>query len=213
MAVSTPPSELEGPSSSPGDKCPETSRTPPIDHGEPSEKFEHGNSDNEKRHSSESLYEPHGSKANDTDSEHSSESQHRPATRTVSEVRDGIESRRDVEIGESDERCSSVASRRDPNLVTWDSPDDLQNPKNWAYKKKWATVVVGKQSYTVNKRPLVCEKERKKKAPRPCMYLQTPLCGRETRLLKYFLRADSEPLHFDITGRVYHDRSRAPHDR
>jgi len=31
----------------------------------------------------------------------------------------------------------------DPNLVTWDSPTDPANPKNWTTKKKWlATVVV-----------------------------------------------------------------------
>lgn len=27
--------------------------------------------------------------------------------------------------------------RRDPNLVTWDGPDDPENPKNWSMRKKW----------------------------------------------------------------------------
>ncbi|KAG8898945.1 hypothetical protein FRC01_010715, partial [Tulasnella sp. 417] len=25
----------------------------------------------------------------------------------------------------------------DPNVVTWDGPDDPQNPQNWSGKKKW----------------------------------------------------------------------------
>lgn len=26
----------------------------------------------------------------------------------------------------------------DPNIITWDGPDDPANPKNWPFKKKWA---------------------------------------------------------------------------
>lgn len=26
----------------------------------------------------------------------------------------------------------------DPNLVTWDGPNDPTNPKNWTFKQKWA---------------------------------------------------------------------------
>jgi hypothetical protein len=32
-------------------------------------------------------------------------------------------------------------SPSDPNLVTWDGPDDPQNPKNWSFKKKWIITV------------------------------------------------------------------------
>lgn len=32
---------------------------------------------------------------------------------------------------------------RDPNMVSWEGPDDPENPKNWALKRKWiATLVV-----------------------------------------------------------------------
>lgn len=32
---------------------------------------------------------------------------------------------------------------RDPNMVSWDGPDDPENPKNWKMSRKWiATVVV-----------------------------------------------------------------------
>lgn len=28
----------------------------------------------------------------------------------------------------------------DPNIVSWDGPDDPHNPMNWPFSKKWATV-------------------------------------------------------------------------
>ena len=31
--------------------------------------------------------------------------------------------------------------QKDPNLVTWDGPDDPQNPKNWPYNVKWKFTV------------------------------------------------------------------------
>jgi hypothetical protein len=31
---------------------------------------------------------------------------------------------------------------KDPNLVTWDGPDDPANPKNWSVKRKWAATFV-----------------------------------------------------------------------
>jgi len=32
---------------------------------------------------------------------------------------------------------------RDPNLVTFGGPEDMENPKNWSFKRKWgATVIV-----------------------------------------------------------------------
>ncbi|KAL8871381.1 MAG: hypothetical protein Q9174_002774, partial [Haloplaca sp. 1 TL-2023] len=37
----------------------------------------------------------------------------------------------------------SVESGQDPELVTWDGPDDPENPKNWSTKRRWlATIVV-----------------------------------------------------------------------
>lgn len=37
----------------------------------------------------------------------------------------------------------SGRSLRDPNMVSWNGPDDVENPKNWTLKRKWtATFVV-----------------------------------------------------------------------
>ncbi|KAL6239490.1 hypothetical protein BDW75DRAFT_119827 [Aspergillus navahoensis] len=38
-------------------------------------------------------------------------------------------------------RTGRSAQAPDPKLVTWDGPDDPENPKNWPMKKKWAIVV------------------------------------------------------------------------
>ncbi|RWA14779.1 hypothetical protein EKO27_g355 [Xylaria grammica] len=76
----------------------------------------------------------------------------RPASRTVSrslsrhisesEIRDGFQNQRDPELGpELTEKVDTTApDPNDPNLVTWTGPDDLQNPKNWKFSKKWAAV-------------------------------------------------------------------------
>jgi hypothetical protein len=69
----------------------------------------------------------------------------------VSEVRDGIEDERDVEnLGNLEKKRTSRSARsaRDPNLVTWDGPEDPANPKNWTNKHKWAATVIGMISYT-----------------------------------------------------------------
>ncbi|KAF2492864.1 MFS general substrate transporter [Lophium mytilinum] len=36
----------------------------------------------------------------------------------------------------------SHASRHDPNLVTWDSPEDPQNPLNWPSSTRWTLIVL-----------------------------------------------------------------------
>ncbi|KAK2060985.1 major facilitator superfamily transporter [Colletotrichum caudatum] len=66
----------------------------------------------------------------------------RSLSRTIFEVRDGIENRRDLEIGpqpESEKTTTSKAAR-DPNLVAWDGPNDPGNPKRWSMRRKWAAV-------------------------------------------------------------------------
>ncbi|KIN03237.1 hypothetical protein OIDMADRAFT_119124 [Oidiodendron maius Zn] len=35
-----------------------------------------------------------------------------------------------------------IKSERDPNLVTWDGPEDPENPKNWSFKRKWAATLI-----------------------------------------------------------------------
>lgn len=67
------------------------------------------------------------------------------STDIVPEVRDGIEDQRDIEAGSKLEKAKSSRSRRsqrDPNLVSWDGPDDPHNPKNWSIKRKWAATLV-----------------------------------------------------------------------
>ncbi|KAM3464017.1 hypothetical protein MY5147_003340 [Beauveria neobassiana] len=65
-------------------------------------------------------------------------------SRTVSEVRDGMLNQRDLEVGEDDDRGSNSKEQHapDPNLVTWDGPDDVENPKNWSLNKKWLDVIL-----------------------------------------------------------------------
>lgn len=148
MAASTPPPDLERSSSSRADGHPQRSRNASIGSEEASGKPEHEDAENEKRHSDESLYPPHDGvkeRDRDSDTERSSEARCPPITRTVSDVHDGIESRRHVEIGDGVEQQASVGGLGDPNLVTWDGPDDPQNPKTWTMRKKWAAVTIGEQ--------------------------------------------------------------------
>lgn len=97
----------------------------------------------------------HSSSSDDSDSnsEHSASVLHgvrssrsRSLSRTVSEVRDGIENRRDLERGEELdlEKTPTTRTARDPNLVTWDGPNDPGNPKQWSMKRKWAAVFCSK---------------------------------------------------------------------
>lgn len=74
----------------------------------------------------------------------------RPITNTVSEVRDGIQSRRDLERG-GGENENNAGRVTDPNLVTWDGPNDPQNPRLWAKKRKWAAVLCGELEYFYRK--------------------------------------------------------------
>lgn len=73
----------------------------------------------------------------------------RSLTTVVSEVRDGIQNQRDLERGNSENGHGNDSGGdsnepKDPNLVTWDGPDDPQNPKAWHNKRKWAAVICGK---------------------------------------------------------------------
>ncbi|KAF2752276.1 MFS general substrate transporter [Sporormia fimetaria CBS 119925] len=40
------------------------------------------------------------------------------------------------------EKKKSSRSVKNPNLVTWDSPEDPANPKNWSMKRKWAATFI-----------------------------------------------------------------------
>lgn len=66
-------------------------------------------------------------------------------SRTVSENHHGVESRRDLEIGGQpiEHKITTTApDPNDPDLVTWTGPDDPEDPKNWAFSRKWLTVFV-----------------------------------------------------------------------
>jgi hypothetical protein len=67
-----------------------------------------------------------------------------PLSRIVSEVRDGIESRRDLELGPPLETkvTTTAPDPPDPDLVTWTGPDDPENPKNWTFSRKWLIVFI-----------------------------------------------------------------------
>ncbi|KAJ5378024.1 Efflux pump vrtL [Penicillium cataractarum] len=70
---------------------------------------------------------------------------------TIQEVRGGIVNERDVDLerGQQEESSElekmktlkSTKSRHGGKLVTWDGPDDPENPKNWPTKKKWAATI------------------------------------------------------------------------
>lgn len=62
-------------------------------------------------------------------------------SRSITEVRDGIENRRDVELGGALEKQPTPRYLADPNLVTFED-DDPGNPKTWKYSRKWAAVFV-----------------------------------------------------------------------
>ncbi|KAB8297820.1 hypothetical protein EYC80_001618 [Monilinia laxa] len=61
------------------------------------------------------------------------------------EVIDGVEVQRDVEASPKlgrEKTQKSSRSVRNPNLVTWEGPDDPENPKNWKIGRKWAATLV-----------------------------------------------------------------------
>ncbi|KAI1090380.1 MFS general substrate transporter [Rostrohypoxylon terebratum] len=65
----------------------------------------------------------------------------RVISRIISEVRDGIESRRDLDL-EQGQPEDKEPVENNPNLVTWAGPDDPENPKNWPFSKKWGVVFI-----------------------------------------------------------------------
>lgn len=50
----------------------------------------------------------------------------------------------DVEAGLKIEPTKSARSVRDPNLVTWKGPDDLENPINWTQNRKWTALLISR---------------------------------------------------------------------
>jgi hypothetical protein len=76
----------------------------------------------------------------------------RKLSRSVSEIRDGIVNQRDlIDIERAEKDCGDASSpgqmaegqETGEKLVTWDGPDDPENPKNWPLKKKWFAAITG----------------------------------------------------------------------
>lgn len=63
----------------------------------------------------------------------------------VPEIQGAVPDERELDLeaqGPKLERRATTKSIKDPNLVTWDGPDDPANPKNWSLKQKWAATLV-----------------------------------------------------------------------
>ena len=49
---------------------------------------------------------------------------------------------RDVALAKPSPKPSPPPSAANPNVVTWDSPDDPTNPHNWSSKYRWFVTVL-----------------------------------------------------------------------
>jgi len=86
---------------------------------------------------------PPSPKASTTDVENGTAKQRRSL--------DGITISGDLEAGATDteekrpvveDSLEDDQDQPDPDIVTWDGPDDPQNPMNWPDKKKWFNIAV-----------------------------------------------------------------------
>jgi hypothetical protein len=66
-----------------------------------------------------------------------------PEPNIGAELRDDVDNERDLEVRKLDKTKTSGSRHGDPNLVTWDGPDDPENPRNWTFQHKWAATLVG----------------------------------------------------------------------
>jgi hypothetical protein len=67
-------------------------------------------------------------------------STHIPTQRTNSIADDtDLENQHPVgqDISEDNANAAEENKENDPNIVTWDGEDDIGNPRNWSFKKKW----------------------------------------------------------------------------
>ncbi|KAK8152891.1 MFS multidrug transporter-like protein [Phyllosticta citrichinensis] len=86
------------------------------------------------------------SSSSSTDKDRAGTDTEKPAEEheAVPEVRDGIPDERDVELGPDPplEKAATSRSQKDPNLVTFNGPDDPAIPKNWSMKRRWAATLI-----------------------------------------------------------------------
>ncbi|KAF2021667.1 MFS general substrate transporter [Aaosphaeria arxii CBS 175.79] len=82
------------------------------------------------------------SSSEDTDTDKDSLSPSRQESK-FEEIESSMPNERDVEATSPPlEKNVSSRTTTDPNLVTWDSPEDPANPKNWSMKRKWAATFI-----------------------------------------------------------------------
>jgi hypothetical protein len=63
-----------------------------------------------------------------------------PTTRATTAKRNSTEQDADLEAAREPLE-DATEPPKDADLVTWDGPNDLENPKNWAIKEKWKLTV------------------------------------------------------------------------
>ncbi|CAO1630345.1 unnamed protein product [Sympodiomycopsis kandeliae] len=69
------------------------------------------------------------------------------ATSTSETPANDLEKGLETDPKEKEKASSELERRHDPNLVSWDSPDSQENPRNWSPGKKWRTTFLV-SSYT-----------------------------------------------------------------
>jgi hypothetical protein len=61
----------------------------------------------------------------------------------VSEPKDDTQENPGADVEKGRDPTLKVApAEQDPNIITWDGPDDPENPRNWAYRKKWRSILI-----------------------------------------------------------------------
>jgi hypothetical protein len=55
---------------------------------------------------------------------------------------DSLPVTRDGSGSDSEKKGDETSNEKDPNIVSWDGPNDPLNPMNWPMKKKWLNIAV-----------------------------------------------------------------------
>ncbi|WKT38243.1 hypothetical protein QSH57_000061 [Fusarium oxysporum f. sp. vasinfectum] len=100
----------------------------------------------------------------------------------MSEVRDVNAGKQELDALERGEKTSGDEVRPDQkseqqvdeNLVTWDTPEDPKNPKNWTMKKKWTALICGMLLVSPNFKPCVIHHLSPSSRSLNCSTLQIP---------------------------------------
>ena len=72
------------------------------------------------------------------------------ASQSTTLAKDDVEAAEEQQKRDEEVRREKMEQEQDPNLVTWDGPDDPENPMNWPTSKKWlVTVVMGLMTFCV----------------------------------------------------------------